>query len=420
MLRKIILVLVVIILCTPLPRTIENTFFRVEFERPLNGGFVDPDRPIISLKNIFNGTFQSDFGNYFSYNMVGRLTMTRIYNQILYSFFNSLNSNANGSINFIGKDKYLFRFSYVKPYLDEPDDYKKNELFDKLILLAMLQKKVEEMGKLLVVIITPSKVSFYPEYLPNDLPRYASMKNTGEYSQNFYEYFVSQASEIGFRYFDFHDEFMELKNKGVDIFTKGGIHWTGLAVTFYFSELINAINENTEKKVGTIQTIKAEPVWGDAFTTDDDLEQILNRFPGYKSLQGKINKILPFYKHIFPMSQFYSYHMEVLSVPTDYQPSVFVCGGSFNWSWLHMLYGLDGWVTQGDKHIFSSADFSFYNSFVTKFPENTRISDVTDDFYSVLEKDIIIIEFNEQAMAPDASQFVFIKKLLDFIEKSMN
>jgi hypothetical protein len=416
MIRKIIFVLVVLILCTPLPRTIEKYFFEVNFESLLAGTFDVPDRPALSIKNIFNNSFQNYFEKYFNFNLVGRPTMTRIYNQILYSLFNS---TCDAVV--MGKYKSLFELTYLNAYLDEPADYKKDELFDKLVQLALLQQKVEEMGKLLFVIITPSKASIYPEYLPNVFTHYVSMKNRGEYAQNYYEYFVSNVSETGLKYFDFHEEFLELKNNGTDIFPKGGIHWTGPAVAAYFSELIKTMNKNIEENIGTIQTIKATPVWGKAFFVDNDLEQVLNLLPAYTNLPERVQKVFPFYKYLFPRAQFHSHHMESLSIPTEYRPSVFVCGGSFNWNWLCMVYGLWGWVNQDeDNHIFSSVEFSWYNSYVTKLPEFTRIADTTDDFSSILDKDIIIIEFNEQTMNPDSPQFVSAENLLEFIEKTRN
>jgi hypothetical protein len=411
MLRKIILVLVILILCLPLSRSIEKFFSAITFENPLHGVFNVPARPALSIKNIFNGTFQNDFEKWFNYNMVGRPTMTRIYNQIQYSIFNS-----NSMMIMAGKEKYLFEFSYAKAYLNEPDDIKKDELFNKLVQLALLQKKIEEMGKLLFVIITPSKASIYHEYLPGAFTRYVSMKKSGEYSQNYYDYFISRVIETDLKFFDFHDEFLSLKNSGTDIFTKSGTHWTGPAMAAYFSELINELNENTKEKIGTIQMLNATPIWGNAFLSDDDLEQLLNIFPAYASIPGRTQKVLPFYKYLFPRVQFYSYHMETLLIPTEYRPSVFVCGGSFNWNWLY-LYVLGGDVHPSDNHIFDSVEFSYYNSYVMKFPESILISEATNDFNSVLDKDIIIIEFNEQAMDPDSPQFVFAENLLRFIEK---
>jgi hypothetical protein len=412
--RKANLILIILFLCIPLPLSIVKFIIpEIKIEIPLDGELIIPAPPVISIKNIFNGSFQDDLEKYYNFNMAGRATMTRLYNEVLYSLFFSTD---NWTI-MMGKDKYLYTPDYTIAHLIEPNDDKKEELFDNLILLTLLQQKIEEMGKLLLVIVTPSKLNFYPEYLPNAFAPYISMKDRGEYSQNYYEYFVSKVSETGLRYFEFHDEFMELKYNGTDIFTKGGIHWTAPAVDAYFTGLINVLNENTEKKIGTMQTVKAEPVWGNAFTWDDDVERLLNILPSYTSLPNILQKFFPFYRYIIQRPLYYSYHMEVLSIPTDYRPSVFVCGGSFNWAWLHMVYGLWDWVTLGDSYIFSSAEFSFYNAYITKYPENIRIADATDNFYSVMEKDIIIIEFNEHAINPDASQFVFIKNLLNFLEE---
>jgi hypothetical protein len=415
--RKVIFVLVVLFLCAPLPLSILKSIFpEIRMEIPISGELENPVQHVLSIKTVLDGSFQTEFEKYFNNKMIGRATMTRLYNEILYSVFYS----TDNLVIVIGKDKYLYLSSIAESYLSEPDDDEKDELFDNLTLLALLQQKIEEMGKKLAVIITPSKAFFYTDYLPDFYAPYISMKDRGEYSQNYYEYFVSRVNETGLRYFDYHDEFMELKNNGTDIFTKGGVHWTGPATVAYITGLINALNENTEKKVGAIQTVRAEPIWGNAFTWDDDAEEILNILPSYTELPNILRKFFPFYRYIIHRQQYYSCHMEVLSIPTDYRPSVFVCGGSFNWGWLRMVYGLWDWVTLGDSPIFSSAEFSFYNSFVTKFPENIRIADATDDFHSVLEKDIIIIELNEQTIAPDASQFVFAKNLLAFIEKGRN
>jgi hypothetical protein len=88
--RKILLVLVIFILCAPLPLSIIKYIFpEKRMEIPLEGTLEVPDRPTPSIKNIFNGSLQNYYDKYFSYNMAGRATMTRVYNEVLYGFFYS-------------------------------------------------------------------------------------------------------------------------------------------------------------------------------------------------------------------------------------------------------------------------------------------------------------------------------------------
>ena len=418
--RKAILVLVIIILWLPplftaLKFLSEKEIIKMpdlvlKFDRRLSGVIVIPKDPDLSIKNLLDGTFQKDVDTYFNHGMYGRPTMTRIYNQILYSLFYSPNTTQV----VMGKGKQLFELAYPLAYLKEVDDNERTELFDQLSSLALLQKRLEEMGKLLLVLVSPSKVSIYTEGLPNDFARYASMKAAGEYSQNMYECFLSSTEETGLQFFDYHDGFLDLKKNGMHVYPNGGIHWTGPAAATFFQEALKVIN-NTGRNVGTVQTIKAEPVWGNAFLQDDDLEDILNLLFKYNSLPPMVKKILPFYRYLFPRDQFISYHMESLSIPTDYRPSVFVCGDSSCWYWLYMLFGLKDWVTQGEASIFDSLEYSWYNTHVTKYPGDIRIAENTDDYHSILSKDIIIVSLNEANVRPNCPQLTFAINLLNFI-----
>jgi hypothetical protein len=412
--RGKIFILLVIILLIPLFFSIVKIDIIMKIDRPLDGAYESPERPEITPLNILNGSFQNDFEKYFNYNLRGRSTMTRIVNQVTYNLFRSTN---NSSL-LIGKDGYLFEPPYPQAYLGEPAESQQHDLYDKMTILASLQKTIEEMGKYLFVIITPNKASICPEYLPDDYHRYAALKSsTEEYSQNFYEYFVSHAGGIKLKYFDYHDKFLDLKKNGMDIFSKGGTHWNGPAVIEYFTDFVNVINEECKNKIGVIEKIEAAPVWGDAFMTDDDLEILLNLFPSYKRIEnipgfGIISSV---YRRLFPRTQYYSYHMETLSMPTAYRPDVFVMGGSFNWTWLSMVYGVNGWVEHGEEAIFGETYMRFYTSFIQKYPENIRVSEAAIDFQDVMNKDILIIEFNEQVISPEAVQFTFAEDLLNYI-----
>jgi hypothetical protein len=369
----------------------------MKIDKPLNGASIEPERPKVSIRSLFDGSFQTAFEKYFGYKLVGRATMTRIYNQIIFSIFNSTDTYIQ-----IGKEGYLFEPWYPIGYLTEPDTKAIDDLEDKIRLLANLQSTLNNLGKTSLVIITPSKASLYSEYLPSAYRPYVDIKARGGYSPNFYELFNLYAKEMGVLFFDAHKLLLEQKEEGKDIFVKGGTHWTASAVVPYFNQLTTVLNEKLQYPIGTIKTIKETPVWSEPFMADGDLETVLNLFP--KSLK------------IFPRYQFYSPHIETISEPTECCPSVFVVGGSFNWTWLSMVYGKNGWLDNGTRPVFGITEFSYYNGFVTQYPENIHISETTENFASVLDKDIIIIEFNEQAIFPEAPQFRFIENLLEYMQ----
>jgi hypothetical protein len=144
--------------------------------------------------------------------------------------------------------------------------------------------------------------------------------------------------------------------------------------------------------------------------TDNDLEILLNLIPPKGRILSKI----------FPRDRYYSYHMETLSIPTAYRPDVFVMGGSFNWTWLSMIYGTNGWVEHGEKAVFGETYMRYYDLFIQKYPENIRTSNTINDFQNVMDQDILIIELNEGAIFPEATQFAFAENLLDFIDMARN
>ena len=112
-LRKVLFGLVVLFIWLPLPFSIVKILSEkgvikqpiiLKVDRILSGAYPVPEDPVLSVKNILNGKFQNDFEKYFSFEMFARPTMTRAYNQLIYSFFNSPNTDRV----LIGKDKQLY------------------------------------------------------------------------------------------------------------------------------------------------------------------------------------------------------------------------------------------------------------------------------------------------------------------------
>jgi hypothetical protein len=366
-------------------KSVENTFY---------GFYNKPETPDFSLKSLvkglWNGTFQTQFGLYFADQLPFRITMTNIYSQIIYSVFNSTDFYIQ-----IGKENYLIEPGYPQALLKELNSKEKKELEGKIDIMLELEKALERINKPCIVIITPSKASIYPDKLPSCYQPYINMKLNGEYGQNGYEYFTEYANKTGLKYFDKHDMFDTMRLRGEDVFVQGGAHWTGLAVVPYYNLLSKELSALSPKAIGSVTVDKTEKLYKNPFLDDGDLPTRLNLF-----------------EHPF---NFYSTHIKISTKDTEFQPDIFIVGGSFNWIWLNMSCG-SGWEKTGNN-IFGRMLVSWYNSYILELPENTLYRDTTTDYQDILNNDIIILEMNEQQCQVSPS-YNFASNLLNYLKEN--
>jgi hypothetical protein len=257
------------------------------------------------------------------------------------------------------------------------------------------------------------------------------MKENGEYAANGYEILLNYAKEIGLSYFDGHEMFVKMREEGEQVFTKGGVHWSGIAVVPYFNALVDLLNTKLNQPVGTVQMKNVQYVLGEPYITDGDIADTINYLGILRTenIPAAFNGILSALKiqdkklfedslkSIFTCYNFYSPHVETVMRPAAFRPNLFAIGGSFNWTWLSMVYEVRDWNNSGSEPIFNETDFSYYNGYITRFPEDKRIAEKTDDFNLVLDKDIILVEFNEQTCLSGAVQFIFAENLFQFLNE---
>jgi hypothetical protein len=358
--------------------------------RPLVGAISPPQKSSLTIKSLLDGTFQNNYEAYYASGLPGRKLMTRIYNQILFSVFRSTD---NTSIQ-VGNKKYLFEIGYPKAYFIEVGTDQKEALTQKIKMLKIMEAKLNKKDKILALIITPSKAAIYPEHLPMCYQPYVNMKNFGDYGNNFYDTFIESCKEFDLDFLDLHEKFLYEKENHKIIFSVSGIHWTGSAISYFLPAFVQYLSTKLNYPLGSIITEKETLRLNTPFQSDGDLEDLLNLAS--------------------PKYNFYSPHIELSSRSSLYRPNIFVCGGSFNWNWLNSIFGNQN---QGEV-IFSKIDFSYYNSYIISYPEGNRIADATDDFASIMENDIIVIELNEQAIHPDVPQFVFMENFLNYLNES--
>lgn len=388
------------IVAMPLVLTILNmgsNYIRGElfFNEPELSGFIDvKEYPHLSLSTVTSGKFQTEFEEYFSQNLAIRKTGTRVYNQLLYSLFASTD---NASI-IVGRDKYLYEKAYPVAYLAEISESETAPLTEKIEQLVELNHLLKDRGVALVVRMSPSKAEHYPEYLPTGYDRFIKMKRNGEYLPQWYEVFKEKIQKTDIPFYDRYDLYEEMKQDGHTVFTVGGIHWTLAPIAEYVNGLNALIEKQLGKKLGRIVVKSEEDIEGEmGIPSDSDLWDIcwnaLSVAPDYPSPNITLD-----------------------SIQGEFAPNILNVGQSFSTALLNAIYH------NVDKTIWNETYFSWYNSYVLRYPNSAdvpwgeRISEKTDDFDHYLNMDVIIIEFLESTATPNAIQFEFVSNMLNYLK----
>lgn len=196
---------------------------------PLKGAIIKTERPLFSLNEWFEGTYQQQLEKYANENFGGRNTLVRLNNQIAFSFFNE--AKANGVI--IGKDNYLYEENYIKAYCGT-DFIGEDKISERLAKLKFLQDTLKKLNKELIVIYAPGKGSFYPEYIPDEFKKTKSTTN--------YECYSKKTKELGINCIDFHDWFIKNKSKSkYPLYPQYGIHWSAYGTMLAADSIIKYV-----------------------------------------------------------------------------------------------------------------------------------------------------------------------------------
>ena len=363
-------------------------------ETELNGVTTIPEKPSLTLESIASGEFLSDFESFFSYNLVTRRTMTRVYNQVLYSLFHATDNETI----LVGQDGYLFEKAYATSYLEEiPKESEKNVLLQENVeKLEQLYERLDERGIPLIVRISPSKAEHYPEYLPSGYDRFVEMKQNGEYEANWYQRFLEALAGTSIPLYDGYDLMEELKADGKIVFAKGGTHWTLAPI----AEYVNGLNELIEQLLGrktSRMVIESEEVLIGQMGTSDDSD---------------IWKIC--WNAISAEPDYPSPNISFSTIPGDEPLRVFTVGQSFTTVMLSAIYS-------AQQPVWDETYFSWYNSRVIQYPSDvpwgTQISEETNDFSAYLDMDVIIIDFMESG--DGSTQFEFVNNMLEYLDEGV-
>lgn len=296
----------------------------------LNGYFVPQKKPFFKKTHWYSGSYQDSLASYYKENTGFRSDLIRLYNQVDYSLFSIPHA---GKI-ILGKNGYLFGDEYITSWLGNNFPGTKS-CDDKVRLLRNLQERLwKEKQILLLVIFTPDKATFYPEYIPD---RYMKRKK----ARTNYSYYAARCAEAGINMIDFNRYFLLAKDTSrYPLYPKTGIHWTSYGAVLAADSLLKYLRVKLPIPVPRMVIDDIETS-NQARDVDDDIAHTMN-----------LIRNIPHPVYAYP-----KYHF-IFDTALK-KPAALFIGDSFYWNWYN----------PGIIHnMFSNEEFWYYDQDV--FPES--------------------------------------------------
>jgi hypothetical protein len=296
----------------------------------LQGVYETVPRAHFSVSSFMNNGFQEQFSYYVEDLRGLKGVFTRIRNQVDYTLF--LLPHANKIVR--GKNGYLFGEENVLAYLGK--DFPGEHYLDvKIRELKLFQDELWEKKKiLLIVIFTPDKASFFPQFLPE---RYLKKRQ----KLNNYLYYSKKCTESRINVIDFNRYFILARDTSrYPLFTKTGVHWSSYGAIIAADSLIRYLGEKLFVKLPkiVIDRIRLSRVPKDE---DDDISRTMN-------LMWRISQ---------PELAYPKFHF--ISEQATVRPSALFIGDSYYWNWYK-----PGII----RNIFRNTEFWYYDKEV--YPES--------------------------------------------------
>lgn len=237
----------------------------------LRNSIAEVSKPEFSKESWLEGTFQHGWEAFLKRHNAFFNSALMIFNQLEYSLFSR--AHADGVI--AGREGYLFEEKYIKAYFgtDRVADEKMNQFIEDL---ELVKKGLDSIGVKFVVAVAPSKVSFFPEYLPR---RYDGFSIPEKTNRSIIKEALSH-SDIPF--LDLNEWYTGLKDESPYIlYSKKGIHWTEYGMTLAMDTFIRFTENLLGKDLPDIQIDSVEFSYKPR-GTDDDVEDGMNLIRRYR------------------------------------------------------------------------------------------------------------------------------------------
>lgn len=317
--------------------------------------------PGLHKRELLNGRMQENLNTYFSEHLPGRDLMIAIRNQVIFSLFHK----SPNELVILGKDNVLFEREYVLKYEKYYPPVTREYTQDLCEKLVDLQQKLEARGKEMYIFITPTKVRYYEEYVP-DIYR---QNNRFPDEPGNYEQFIDTLKNYPLHVYD-SIPWINQRAKTADfpLFYRTGTHWSwmlGMEVGADFARYLNEESRFSFPQAAVSFAPCKEPIHPDA-----DIFKLMNLFSR-------------------PYDDAY-FQAELLCEPrTDEGPSLFCRGGSFMEQSISPLIR-NGYFRQ-DTYVQNTLIYHNCFSDLSEFSDYAEM----DLKQEIDQADIILLEVNE-------------------------
>ena len=362
--KAILIVLTILMLCA---FAIQQGTGLFKFKE-LNGVTETQTKPELTSESFLHGTFQRDVEAYLKQNCGFREPLTRLYNQILWTFFRYAKVAEDKRV-IITDDNWMFEPWTVEEYYQSRSyNYAVDslEMAQKLEAEAQrileLQQALEPYNTHLFVALLPGKEQICGEHIPKGFHYSREKKITA------YEFYAKRFKELGINHVNFAEWFMQMKDTvSWPLFPQTGTHWSNLAAQHATDTLVRYM----ENLAGiNMMNILLDKDFQRTLKPDADLESLLNLIWPVKKQPNRLSFAYPDYDS------------------TVVRPTLITIGDSFYWNILNFIPVWDLFEKVPYWYYFSTAFFDDDDLKVTH-----KIGEL-DVLQEVIDADFVMLSYS--------------------------
>lgn len=376
-----------------------QTAFHPLAEPHLHGVFKPIEQPQFSLASWWDGRFQEQVQGteqkegWIDRHAGFRPVWVKTDNQINFSLFREIPSTANPQQIILGKDNWIYEKDYVDNFLGL-DAAPRSRLEKFAADLGSLQDELRRRKIVMLLVISPSKATYSPEYLPDwvKLQRDVLRRHDPQQESN-YDVLRPMLEQQGVHCVDAVERFRREKEEQQEagreyrLFTRGGTHWSHYGAGLIAAEMLRRLEELTGRDLLQLECPK---VTVDCKTTgtDNDLGAVLNLWTPWVT-EGPTP------------------HPHLVATRGDWRPDVLWVGNSFS----DALTGL-----MDAYRVYRRRDTLFLFLRKTTYPEGESypVDRARFDWQQeLLTRDVVIVEINEAQLYELA--YGFVREALVFL-----
>lgn len=340
----------------------------------LHGVHIDRKEPQLTISTFVKSTFQPRFDLWFLQNHGLWEPLVRAKNEIDFRYFRQLASQYGTGHSFLaGTDRSIFQSLYLRDFNGH-----RHAPYHGVLKLARNLKKIQRYmnsrGKAVVVVVSPNKLTLYPELVPD---RYQANHSK---SERVIDQFLKAAEQVDLEVFHTTPLMKSVDEQDpYPLFALPAAHWNSVATCAVAREILQRAEEQTGAVYDSIDCsnveVKPEPVG-----VDRDLMDAINIWNPELSYRPT--------PYVEP---------ERVSVPGSSEPDVLFVGTSFIWGLLDMFEKAPVY-THRDFYYYGNTNH-FWNGDETDPAKRRGFHGVNYRALrwekEVFKKDILIFEANE-------------------------